>query len=74
MTNDKKETLTEKWLRIFKNNPVVATLLIISAAIVGISGLSDSVSKLYGSIFHSTYDSQFDKTVKLIKSDDQTKK
>jgi hypothetical protein len=74
MTNDEEETLTEKWLRIFKNNPVVATLIIISLVIAGISGLSNSVKELIGFICPPTYESQFNKTVKLVKSDDPQKK
>jgi hypothetical protein len=72
MTNGKKEPLAEKWLRILKNNPVVATLIIISLTIVGIAGVYESLTDL-GTIFPTTYESQFNKIVKLIDSDDPDK-
>ena len=47
MTDRKKETLTEIWLRRIKNNRIVAALIIVSIAVAGISAFTESASKLY---------------------------
>jgi type VI secretion system protein ImpL len=53
MTDNKKETLTEVWLRRIKNNRIVAALIILSIAIAGISAFTESASKLYHILFQA---------------------
>jgi hypothetical protein len=71
MADDNRETLTEKWLRSLKNNPVIALLLIISVAIVGISTFSQAVSTLYRLVIPigDNYESDLSKSIKKLKSD-----
>ena len=47
MTERKKETLNEIWLRRVKNNPIVAALIILSISVAGISTFTESATKLY---------------------------
>ena len=72
MANDKKETLTEKWLRSLKNNTVIALLLIISVAIVGISTFSQAVGTLYRLVIPigDSYESDLSKSIKKLESGD----
>jgi type VI secretion system protein ImpL len=47
MENEQKKTLTEIWIQRFKNNPIVAVLIITSLVIAGISTFTESACKLY---------------------------
>jgi hypothetical protein len=42
----KPKTLTERWIDSLKDHPVVATVLIVSAVIVGVGAVTDSFSKI----------------------------
>jgi hypothetical protein len=71
MADDNRETLTEKWLRGLKNNPVIALLVIIFVTIVGIFEFSEAVSFLYRLVIPigDNYESDLSKSIEKLKSD-----
>lgn len=45
-SQNKNETLLERWLRSLKNRPSIAVLLLIAAVVTGVASVTDSVDKL----------------------------
>ena len=72
MANENKETLTETWIRGIKNNPVLATIIILSLSIAGISTFSQSISSLYqlASSYLEDPERNFSSAIKKLESDD----
>jgi hypothetical protein len=69
-TDNKQETLADKWLRGFRNNPIIAGLIVISLAATGIAGFTGSLARLIEMAWPATYDRQFDAAKKLMASGD----
>jgi hypothetical protein len=72
MANDTKETLTEQWLQSLKNKRVIAFVLVLSAAIIGISAVSQHVIALYRLVIpmNDDYERVFSRSIEKLESAD----